>query len=104
MVDISKMSLQICYGHYMFFVIYLCLIEYIDLMNRVFRQYLDMFVIVFFDDIMIHSRSENEHMDYKDCLGSYQGQTTLCKSLSNIHFGEGMYLSWFILCQNRGLR
>jgi len=35
-----------------------------DLMNRVFRQYLDMFVIVFIDDILIYSRSENEHVDH----------------------------------------
>ncbi|WMV29806.1 hypothetical protein MTR67_023191, partial [Solanum verrucosum] len=35
-----------------------------DLMSRVFRQYLDMFVIVFIDDILIYSRSENEHIDH----------------------------------------
>ena len=35
-----------------------------DLMNRVFRQYLDMFVIVFIDDILIYSRSESEHVDH----------------------------------------
>ncbi|WMV54789.1 hypothetical protein MTR67_048174, partial [Solanum verrucosum] len=34
-----------------------------DLVNRVFRQYLDMFVIVFIDDMLIYSRSENEHID-----------------------------------------
>ncbi|WMV50225.1 hypothetical protein MTR67_043610 [Solanum verrucosum] len=34
-----------------------------DLMNRVFRQYLDMFVILFIYDILIYSRSENEHID-----------------------------------------
>ena len=32
-----------------------------DLMNRVFKQYLDLFVIVFIDDILIYSRSEEEH-------------------------------------------
>ncbi|KAH0709311.1 hypothetical protein KY284_010738 [Solanum tuberosum] len=34
-----------------------------DLMNREFKEYLDMFVIVFIDDILIYSRSENEQMD-----------------------------------------
>ncbi|WMV54293.1 hypothetical protein MTR67_047678 [Solanum verrucosum] len=46
-----------------------------NLMNRVFKQYLDMFVIVFIDDILIYSQSENEHVDHlrtvlqivKDC-------------------------------------
>ncbi|KAH0642123.1 hypothetical protein KY290_035222 [Solanum tuberosum] len=37
---------------------------FMDLMTRVFRHYLDMFVIVFIDDILIYSRSENEHMNH----------------------------------------
>jgi len=37
---------------------------FMDLMNRVFRKYLDSFVIVFIDDILIYSRSEGEHMDH----------------------------------------
>ena len=32
-----------------------------DLMNRVFRSFLDRFVIVFIDDILVYSRSEEEH-------------------------------------------
>ena len=32
-----------------------------DLMNQVFRSYLDKFVIVFIDDILIYSSSETEH-------------------------------------------
>ena len=32
-----------------------------NLMNRVFRQYLDLFVIVFIDDILIYFNSEEEH-------------------------------------------
>uniref|UniRef100_A0A0V0GQG3 Putative ovule protein n=1 Tax=Solanum chacoense TaxID=4108 RepID=A0A0V0GQG3_SOLCH len=34
---------------------------FMDLRNRVFKQYLDMFVIIFIDDILIYSRSEKEH-------------------------------------------
>ncbi|KAH0657090.1 hypothetical protein KY285_031972 [Solanum tuberosum] len=37
---------------------------FMDLMNRVFRQYLDMFVIVFIDDIFIYSRSEGEQIGH----------------------------------------
>mgnify|MGYP000125134224 FL=1 len=48
---------------------------FMDLMNRVFKQYLDLFVIVFIDDILIYSRSEEEHATHlrvvlqtlKDC-------------------------------------
>ena len=32
-----------------------------DLMNQVFREYLDSFVIVFIDDILIYSRTKEEH-------------------------------------------
>ncbi|KAK8951321.1 hypothetical protein KSP39_PZI003114 [Platanthera zijinensis] len=34
---------------------------FMDLMNRVFKDYLDRFVIVFIDDILIYSPSEDEH-------------------------------------------
>lgn len=36
-------------------------VAFMDLMNRVFRQYLDQFVIVFIDDILIYSPSTKEH-------------------------------------------
>ena len=34
---------------------------FMDLMNRVFRPFLDRFVIVFIDDILVYSKSEAEH-------------------------------------------
>ena len=33
-------------------------------MNRVFKQYLDLFIIVFIDDMLIYSRSEEEHASH----------------------------------------
>jgi len=35
-----------------------------DLMNRVFRQYLDKFVVVFIDDILAYSRTKEEHAEH----------------------------------------
>jgi len=40
------------------------LTAFIELMNRVFRQYHDLFVIIFIDDILIYSRSEGDHMKH----------------------------------------
>ncbi|KAH0743245.1 hypothetical protein KY290_031238 [Solanum tuberosum] len=37
---------------------------FMDLMNKVFIQYLDMSVIVLIDDILIYLRNENEHIDH----------------------------------------
>ena len=37
---------------------------FMDLMNRVFSAYLDKFVIVFIDDILVFSKSKEEHEDH----------------------------------------
>ena len=37
---------------------------FMDLMHRVFQPYLDQFVVVFVDDILIYSHSEEEHEDH----------------------------------------
>ena len=36
-------------------------VAFIDLMNRVFEEYLDKFVISFIDNILVHSRTMEEH-------------------------------------------
>ena len=38
--------------------------SFMDLMNRVFKPYLDTFVIFFIDDILVYSRSEEEHAEH----------------------------------------
>ena len=38
--------------------------SFMDLMNRVFKQYLDLFIIVFIDDILIYSKNEEEHASH----------------------------------------
>src|SRR5687767_5040852 len=66
--DIPKMAFRTRYGHFEFVVMSFgltsALAVFIDLMNRVLKPYLDMFVVVFIDDILIYSRGEKEHMYY----------------------------------------
>ncbi|KAL0556819.1 hypothetical protein IC582_005336 [Cucumis melo] len=66
--DVPKTAFRSKYGHYEFIVMSFGLTNapavYMDLMNRVFREFLDTFVIVFIDDILIYSKTEAEHEEH----------------------------------------
>ncbi|GJQ97510.1 putative reverse transcriptase domain-containing protein [Tanacetum coccineum] len=66
--DILKMAFRTRYGHYEFQVMPFGLTNahevFMDLMNRVCKPYLDKFIIVFIDDILVYSKDEKEHEEH----------------------------------------
>jgi len=63
--DVLKTAFRTRYGHFEFLVLPFGFTNaptlFMDLMNRVFQPYLDKFVVVFIDDILVYSKSFKEH-------------------------------------------
>ncbi|KAF3668526.1 putative ribonuclease H protein-like [Capsicum annuum] len=66
--DIPNTTFRTYYGHFEFLVMSFGLTNapaaFMDLMNQMFRKYLDMFVIVFIDNILVYSQNKNDHAGF----------------------------------------
>ncbi|KAL5548997.1 hypothetical protein UlMin_004228 [Ulmus minor] len=88
--DVPKSAFRTRYGHYEFLLMPFGLTNapaaFMDLMNRVFRAYLDKFVIVFIDDILIYSRSREEHAEQLRTVLSTLSEHRLYAKFSKCEF------------------
>ena len=66
--DILKTTFRTRYGHYEYLVMPFGVTNdpgvFMDYMNRVFHPYLDSFVVVFIDDILVYSKTREEHEEH----------------------------------------
>ena len=63
--NVPKTTFKTHYGHYEFLTMLFRLtnapVVFMDLVNKVFHPYLDQFVIVFINDILVYSKNAKEH-------------------------------------------
>nr|GEW09524.1 putative reverse transcriptase domain-containing protein [Tanacetum cinerariifolium] len=96
--DIPKTAFRTRYGHFEFTVMLFGLTNapavFMYLMNRVCRPYLDKFVIVFIEDILIYSKTREEHAEHLRLVLKLIKKEKLYAKLSKCEFWliEGQFL------------
>ncbi|GJV15665.1 putative reverse transcriptase domain-containing protein [Tanacetum coccineum] len=93
--DIPKTAFRTRYGHYEFQVMSIgltnALAVFMDLMNRVCKPYLDRFMIVFIDDILIYSKSRKEHEGHLKLILRLLKKEELYAKFQSVSFGCQRY-------------
>ncbi|GJV86721.1 putative reverse transcriptase domain-containing protein [Tanacetum coccineum] len=88
--DILKTAFRTRYGHYEFQVMPFGLTNaptiFMDLMNRVCKPYLDKFVIVFIDDVLIYSKNKEEHEEHLKLILELLNKEELYAKFSKCEF------------------
>nr|GEU34715.1 retrotransposon protein, putative, Ty3-gypsy subclass [Tanacetum cinerariifolium] len=91
--DIPKTAFRTRYGHYEFLVMPFGLTNapavFMGMMNRIFHEYLDKFVIVFIDDILMYSMTKEEHEGHLRIVLGTLRQEKLYAKFSKCEFWLG---------------
>ena len=81
--DVPTTAFRTRYGHYEFLVMPFGLTNaptaFMDLMNQVFQPYLDRFIIVFIDDILVYLCSSEEHSEHLRIVLQTLRERQLCQ-------------------------
>ena len=95
--DVPKTAFRTRYGHYEFLVLPFGLTNapayFMDLMNRVFHPFLDKFVVVFIDDILVYSRTKEDHMEHLRTVLKTLADHRLYAKLNKCDFWMERYIS-----------
>ncbi|MEQ5220386.1 reverse transcriptase family protein, partial [Morganella morganii] len=96
--DVPKTAFRTRYGHYEFTVMPFGLTNapaaFMDLMNRVFQPYLDEFVVVFIDDILVYSSDPAEHEKHLRTVLHILREKQLYAKLSKCEFWKTSVAFW----------
>jgi hypothetical protein len=88
--DIPKIAFIIRYRLYEYTVMSFGLTNaptyFMYLMNKVFMEYLDKFIVVFIDDVLVYSRNEEEHMEHLHLVLQILREHQLYPKLSKCEF------------------
>jgi hypothetical protein len=88
--DIPKIAFTTCYGLYEYTVMSFGITNaptyFMNLMNKIFMEFLDKFVVVFIDDILIYSKSEKEHATHLKLVLETLREHQLYAKFSNCEF------------------
>ncbi|XP_031096941.1 uncharacterized protein LOC116001192 [Ipomoea triloba] len=88
--DIPKTAFRTRYGHYKFAVMPFGVTNaprtFMDLMNRIFLPYLDKFIVVFIDDILVYSKTLEEHEEHLRTVLQMLREKKLSAKLSKCEF------------------
>ena len=97
-VDVPKISFRTRYGNYEFLVIPFGLTNamaaFMDLMNRVFHPYLDQFVVVFIDDILVYSKDAQVHEQHLRIMLQILREKKFYAKLSKCDFWLQRVIEW----------
>jgi hypothetical protein len=87
---VQKPAIQTWYGHYEFLVMAFGLTNapyvFMDLINRLFYKYLNRFVVVFIDDILVYSTNQHKHAEHLQKVLDILGEKNLFAKIKKCQF------------------
>ena len=109
--NVPKMAFKTHYGHCEFLVMPFELTNaptaFMDLMNRMFYLYLNQFIIVFIDDILMYSKNAKEHAFHLQIIlqtlrdKELYAKFSKCEFWLNVVFLEHFFWKWYLCGSNK---